>query len=123
MIARLGSSRGWGEARGEAAGSSRGWGEATGETAKTDGDPTRRWRGIIQNALVEGEFLPAAFLVILGGTTPGGLQRPNHWEGFHWEIMKEALLMSLAVQNANVACKRVLMALSKNSSIVQMVEA
>ncbi|XP_068277940.1 endogenous retrovirus group K member 7 Gag polyprotein-like [Nyctibius grandis] len=164
-------------------------GGAGGEHVNYDGDPWLRWRGVIQNALVEGEILPTAFPVILGGP-----KKTNQWVSFQWEIIKEArktlqarlnveilqqsatlarealrtlpedgkvmpsytkvkqepnesymqfferlrltlekalltdvareaLLMTLAVDNANPTCKCILQGLTKNSSIVKMMDA
>lgn len=48
------------------------------------------WKGVIQNAIIEGEFIPGVYPVVLGGTNPDGGHKPNHWAPFVWEVIKEA---------------------------------
>lgn len=48
-------------------------------------NPARRWQRIIQEALIEGEFIPQAFLVIAAPRNPN----QHQWVGLDWKLVRE----------------------------------
>ncbi|KAM9663404.1 endogenous retrovirus group K member 5 Gag polyprotein-like [Morphnus guianensis] len=48
------------------------------------GDPAKRWKGIIRDALIDGQIIPSEFPVVAGAH--GG----PVWEALDWKVLKEA---------------------------------
>ncbi|XP_061873531.1 uncharacterized protein LOC133628740 [Colius striatus] len=47
-----------------------------------DYDPAKKWRGLIRDAVIEGEFIPQAFPVITA-------QRKRQWAPLDWKLVRE----------------------------------